>query len=87
VVTPSSALVIQAMNRAISTFTIVLVVLALLTLNSMPERPKLIAMHFNAANAPDVWVSRRTYRILVLLSLIGGPLLLVWLMGWMPRLA
>jgi hypothetical protein len=58
----------------------------LLTLNSMPDGPRLIAVHFNAANAPDVWVSGRSYRILVLLSLIGGPLLLVWLMGWMPRL-
>jgi len=74
------------MNRAVLTFLIVLVVLVCLTLNSMPQVPNPVAVHFNATNAPDGWTSQNAYRIAVLAALVGAPVLLVWLMGWMPRL-
>ncbi len=74
------------MHRAVVTFCMVLLVLLLLTLNSMPQVPNPIAVHFDATNAPDHWVSRQFYVNVVLINIMGAPLLLFWLMGWMPRL-
>jgi uncharacterized membrane protein len=73
------------MHRAVVTFCMVLLVLFVLTLISMPQVPNPIAVHFDSTNAPDHWVSRDFYRGVILLNIVGAPLLLFWLMGWIPR--
>jgi uncharacterized membrane protein len=73
------------MNRPVFSFVSLLMVLVLLTLSNTVDVPNPIAVHFDAANAPDGWTSDNIYRIVVLISLIGLPLLLVALLGWMPR--
>ena len=50
------------------------------------DLPEKIAIHFNARNEADVWIVRDQYRFLILLCLIGLPLILVWIMAWLPRL-
>lgn len=67
-------------------FPALLAVCALLAMNGSPGVPENVAIHFNAKNEADAWVARDQYRILILLCLVGLPLLLVWVMGWLPRL-
>ena len=75
------------MNRAsLVIFVSLLVVFSLLTLNSIGDLPDKIAVHFDANGAADGWTSRETYRVFALLALSGLPLLLVWIMGGLPRL-
>ncbi|MGA8997848.1 MAG: hypothetical protein WB463_08200 [Pseudolabrys sp.] len=67
-------------------FPALLAACALLTVTSSAGLPENVAIHFNAKNGADAWVARDQYRILMLSCLIGLPLLLVWLMAWLPRL-
>lgn len=55
----------------------------LATIGDLPDR---VAIHFAADGSADAWASREWYRSFILLALIGLPLLLVWMMGTLPRL-
>jgi len=75
------------MSRAsLLIFISLLVIFTFLALNSIGGLPENIAIHFDANGAAASWTTRDTYRICVLLSLAGVPLLLVWLMAGLPRL-
>ncbi|MFZ0622060.1 MAG: DUF1648 domain-containing protein [Pseudolabrys sp.] len=75
------------MNRAsLAIFVSLLVVFSFLTLNSIGDLPEKIAIHFDTNGAADGWTTQETYRFYVLLSLVGLPLLLVWVMAGLPRL-
>jgi uncharacterized membrane protein len=67
-------------------FVALLVIFTFLTFNSIGGLPDKIAIHFDGSGAADGWMTRETYRIYVLLSLAGLPLLLVWIMAGLPRL-
>ena len=67
-------------------FSALLVACAILTVTSSASLPENVAVHFNAKSDADAWVSRDQYRMLIVLFLIGLPLLLVWVMAWLPRL-
>ena len=67
-------------------FPALLAACALLTVTSSAGLPENVAIHFNAKNGADAWVTRDQYRILMLLCLVGLPLLLVWVMARLPRL-
>jgi uncharacterized membrane protein len=67
-------------------FAALLVACALFILTSSTNLPENIAIHFDAKNGADAWVTRGQYRILIVAALIGLPLLLVWLMARLPRL-
>jgi uncharacterized membrane protein len=71
---------------SIFAFSALLVVCTILAVTSTESLPESVAIHFNAKNEADAWVSRDQYRILVLLSLVGLPSLLIWMMAWLPRL-
>jgi len=75
-----------AMSRASFVFSALMVVFAVLVFNSMGDLPDKIAVHFDANSAPDGWVSRGQYDVLVFLFLIGLPLILFALMAGLPRL-
>lgn len=75
------------MNRAsLVIFVSLLVIFSFLTLNSIGDLPKTVAIHFDANGAADGWTTRENYRFYGLLSLAGLPLLLVWIMAGLPRL-
>jgi RsiW-degrading membrane proteinase PrsW (M82 family) len=74
------------MSRAFFIFSALLVVFAVLVFNSIGDLPDNVAIHFDANSAPDRWVSRGEYDILVFLFLIGLPLILFALMAGLPRL-
>ena len=76
----------RAMSRGSFVFSALLVVFAILAFNSIGDLPDKVAIHFDANSAPDRWVSREQYDILVLLFLVGLPLILFALMAWVPRL-
>ena len=63
-----------------------IVVAVFLALNSVGELPERVATHFTTSGVADGWTSREDYRLFILLSLIGLPSLLVWLMAGLPRL-
>ena len=67
-------------------FPALLAVCALLMVTSSAGLPENVAIHFNAKDDADAWVARDQYRLLMLLALVGLPLLLVWVMAWLPRL-
>lgn len=67
-------------------FSALLVVCTILTVTNTVSLPESVAIHFNAKNSDDAWISRDLYRVLILLSLIGLPLLLIWVMALLPRL-
>jgi len=67
-------------------FTSLLVIFTFLVLNSIGGLPENIAIHFDTNGAADSWTTRETYQVFVLLSLVGLPLLLVWLVAGLPRL-
>jgi uncharacterized membrane protein len=67
-------------------FSALLVACAILAVTSSANLPDNVAVHFNAKNDADAWVSRDQYRVLILLALIGLPVFLVWVMAWLPRL-
>lgn len=62
----------EAMSRASFVFSALMVVFAVLFLNSIGDLPAKIAVHFDANSAPDRWVSREQYGIFALLFLIGS---------------
>lgn len=75
------------MSRAsLVVFISLLVIFMLLAFNSIGGLPEKIAIRFDANGAADSWTTRETYRVFVLLSLAGLPLLLVWVMAGLPRL-
>jgi len=74
------------MSRAFLVFSALLVAFAVLVFNSIGDLPDKIAVHFDANSAPDGWVSRGQYDVLVFLFLIGLPLILFALMAGLPRL-
>ena len=74
------------MSRASIVFATLLIVLAILTLNSIGELPEKIAVHFDAKGAADAWMSREDYRVSGLLFLVALPLILFWIMAGLPRL-
>src|SRR4249919_1204718 len=76
----------MASRLSVYFFSALLVVCGLLALKSIPSLPENVAIHFNAKNEADSWVSRDQYRVFILLFLVGLPLLLVWVMAWLPRL-
>ena len=51
---------------------------------ALPER---VASHFGAAGAANGYMTRDAYRIFMLAFGFGVPLLVVALIGWLPRLA
>lgn len=63
-----------------------LVVCTFFTLNTISELPEQVAIHFDASGIADGWMSREEYRFFVVLALIGLPMLLVAVMGGLPRL-
>src|SRR5262249_7482655 len=67
-------------------FTALLAVCVLFALKSIPGLPENVAIHFNAKYEADAWVPRDQYCVFILLFLVGLPLLLVWVMAWLPRL-
>lgn len=67
-------------------FSALLAACALFVIASSATLPENVAIHFDAKNSADAWVTRDQYRILMLLFLVGLPLLLVWVMAWLPRL-
>jgi len=75
-----------AMSRAFLVFSALLVAFAVLVINSVGDLPDKVAIHFDANSAPDQWVSRGQYDVLVFLFLIGLPLILFALMAGLPRL-
>ena len=76
----------MASRLSVYVFSALLVVCGLLAVKSIPSLPENVAIHFNAKNEADSWVSRDQYRVFILLFLVGLPLLLVWVMAWLPRL-
>jgi uncharacterized membrane protein len=75
------------MNRAsLWIFVSLLMIFVFLTFNSIGGLPEKIAVHFDAAGAADAWTTRENYLFIVLSSLTGLPLLLVWVMAGLPRL-
>ncbi len=74
------------MSRASLIFSALIVVLAVLTFNSIGDLPAKVAVHFDANNAPDGWVSRAEYGFYALLFLIGLPLILFAAMAGLPHL-
>jgi hypothetical protein len=54
------------------------------TSGALPER---VASHFNAAGLANGYMTRNAYRIFMLAFGFGVPLLVVALVGWLPRLA
>jgi len=67
-------------------FSALVVVCAVMAVTSSGSLPDNVAIHFDAKNDADAWVSRDQYRVLILIVLIGLPLFLVWVMAWLPRL-
>jgi uncharacterized membrane protein len=63
-----------------------IVVAAFFAFNSIGELPERVATHFTTSGVADGWTNREDYRLFILLSLIGLPSLLVWLMAGLPRL-
>jgi uncharacterized membrane protein len=74
-----------AMSRASLVFSALIVVFAVLILNSIGDLPAKVAVHFDANSAPDGWVSREEYGIFALLFLVGLPLVLFAVMAGLPR--
>ena len=74
------------MGRPSFVFSVLLVVFAVLTFNSIGDLPSKVAVHFDANSAADGWVSRKEYGVLALLFLIGLPLMLFGVMAGLPRL-
>jgi uncharacterized membrane protein len=75
------------MGRAsVVIFVSLLLIFTYLTFNSIGDLPEKIAIHFDANGGADSWTTRETYRVYVLLALVGLPFLLVWIMAGLPRL-
>jgi uncharacterized membrane protein len=74
------------MSRAPFIFSALLVVFAVLIFNSLGDLPARVAVHFDANNFADGWVTRQQYGFYALLLLIGLPLLLFAAMAGLPRL-
>jgi uncharacterized membrane protein len=66
-------------------FPALLVVWTVVALNSIAGMPENIAVHFNTTGEPNRWMIRDHYRLFILFVLLGLPLLLVWVMGILPR--
>jgi uncharacterized membrane protein len=67
-------------------FAALLVVATFLSLSSFGELPERVAIHFDTNGAADGWMSRGSYRLAILVGLVGLPSFLVWGMAGLPRL-
>ena len=68
-------------------FLALLLFCTLSTLNTVSDLPDHVAVHFGgSAGVADGWTSREGYRFIVVLALIVLPMLLVGVMGGLPRL-
>jgi uncharacterized membrane protein len=67
-------------------FAALLVATGIFTQLSIGSLPESVAIHFDAKGAADGWLTRDQYRLFQPLSLMGLPVLLVWLMAGLPRL-
>ena len=67
-------------------FAALLVVATFFALSSFGELPERVAIHFDTNGAADGWMSRESYRLAILVGLVGLPSLLVWVMAGLPRL-
>jgi uncharacterized membrane protein len=67
-------------------FAALLVVATFFALSSIGELPGRVASHFDTNGAADGWMSRESYRLVILIGLVGLPTLLVWVMAGLPRL-
>jgi uncharacterized membrane protein len=47
-------------------FSALLVVCTILTVTNTVSLPESVAIHFNAKNSDDAWISRDLYRVLIL---------------------
>ena len=63
-----------------------LVVTTFVVISGIGNLPEQLAIHFATNGVADRWTTRENYRLFILLSLVGAPLLLVWLMAGLPRL-
>ena len=67
-------------------FSALLVVCGLLALKSIPSLPENAAIILMRRMRRTRGFPRGQYRVFILLFLVGVPLLLVWVMAWLPRL-
>jgi uncharacterized membrane protein len=67
-------------------FVALLVVATFFAVSSFGGLPERVAVHFDTNGAADGWISRESYRIALLVGLLGLPSLLVWVMAGLPRL-
>ena len=74
------------MSRAFFIFTALLIVLSVVTFNNVGHLPAQVAVHFDANNAPNGWLTREQYGFYVLLALVGLPLILFGTMAGLPHL-
>ena len=58
--------------------------LIIATLSDLPLR---VATHFGSGGMPQRWMARENYVFSMLLSVTVFPLLIVILLGWLPRVA
>jgi hypothetical protein len=65
-------------------FAALLTVCAFLVLSTAEDLPEKVAIHFTVDGLPDNWTTRDRYRLVVLLSLVGLPLLLLFAMAGLP---
>ena len=66
-------------------FAALIVVTTFLAVSSFGGLPEKVAAHFDTNGAPG-WISRESYRLAILVGLVGLPSLLVWGMAGLPRL-
>ena len=73
-------------NVRLALFAGFLVIATALAINSIETLPDRVAVHFGQGGIADGWVTRGEYRLLALISLLGLPLFLVWVMAGLPRI-
>ena len=66
-------------------FAALLVVTTFLAISSFGGLPERMAVHFDTNGAADGWMGRDSYRLVILVGLVGLPSLLVWAMAGLPR--
>jgi uncharacterized membrane protein len=67
-------------------FAAILVVATFFAVSSFGGLPERLAVHFDTNGAADGWISRESYRLAILVGLLGLPSILVWVMAGLPRL-
>jgi uncharacterized membrane protein len=67
-------------------FAAILVVATFFAVSSFGGLPERLAVHFDTNGAADGWISRESYRLAILVGLLGLPSILVWVMAGLSRL-